>query len=75
MNLVNSSDLSFGPVSPARTFDFTLLFEDTVLTIVPTTVFLVAAVSRVLWLVSKPNKVVTSFSRFTKLVSLRDPII
>lgn len=75
MNLVNSSDLSFGPVSTARTFDFTLLFEDTILSIVPATLFLVAAVSRVLWLVSKPNKVATSFSRFTKLVSLQIPII
>jgi ATP-binding cassette subfamily C (CFTR/MRP) protein 1 len=69
MTSANSSDSLFGPVATSRSFDFTLLFEDTILTIVPATLFLVAAGARVLWLVSKPNKVATSISRFAKLAS------
>ena len=68
--LPNSSDSLFGPAyeGPLKTFDFTLLFEDTILTIVPATLFLIAAGVRAVWLMRKPNKVATSFSRFTKLV-------
>ncbi|RVX70090.1 hypothetical protein B0A52_06262 [Exophiala mesophila] len=66
----NNSDSSFGPVSDARSFDFTLLFEDTILTIVPAGVFLVAAGLRAAWLINKPNTVTSSFSRLTKLVIL-----
>ncbi|KAJ9499582.1 hypothetical protein H2202_005165 [Exophiala xenobiotica] len=70
--LSNSSDAVFGPAysGPLRDFDFTLYFEDTILTIVPATVFLIAAGARAIWLTSKPNKVSTSFSRLTKLVLL-----
>jgi hypothetical protein len=70
--LSNSSDAVFGPAysGPMRDFDFTLLFEDTILTIVPATVFLIAAGARAIWLTSKPNKVSTSFSRLTKLVQI-----
>jgi hypothetical protein len=66
----NTSDSLFGPGydGPFRKFDFTLLFEDTILTIVPATLFLVAASVRAVWLTSKPNKVTTSLSRSTKLV-------
>ena len=66
----NSSDSLFGPAyhGPLRRFDFTLLFEDTILTIVPATLFLVAASARAIWLTNKPNKVATSLSRLTKLV-------
>lgn len=69
--LSNSSDALFGPAysGPLRNFDFTLLFEDTILTIVPATIFVVAACARATWLTSRPNKVSTSFSRLTKLVS------
>lgn len=67
----NTSDTVFGPayLGPGRSFDFTLLFEDTILTIVPSTLFLAAAVARAVWLVNSPNKVVTSLSRSAKLVS------
>ena len=70
--LSNSSDLHFGPayLGPGRKFDFTLLFEDTILTIVPSTLFLAAAIARAAWLVNSPNKVVTSLSRSAKLVRL-----
>src|SRR5690242_19330662 len=68
----NSSDALFGPayVGPGRTFDFTVLFEDTILTILPASLFLVAAVARATWLVNQPIKVVSSLSRSTKLVLL-----
>ncbi|ETI25244.1 hypothetical protein G647_04618 [Cladophialophora carrionii CBS 160.54] len=68
----NSSDSLFGPGydGPFRKFDFTLLFEDTILTIVPATLFLIAASVRAVWLTSKPNKVTTSLSRLTKLALL-----
>ncbi|KAK6385471.1 hypothetical protein LTS17_001039 [Exophiala oligosperma] len=70
--LSNSSDLSFGPayVGPDRKFDFTLLFEDTILTIVPSTLFLAAAIARAAWLFNSPNKVVTSLSRSAKLLAV-----
>ncbi|KIW87337.1 uncharacterized protein Z519_11973 [Cladophialophora bantiana CBS 173.52] len=68
----NSSDALFGPAyeGPFRHFDFTVLFEDTILTVLPATLFLVTASARAIWLTSKPNKVITSFSRLTKLVLL-----
>jgi hypothetical protein len=67
----NSSDALFGPAytGTSRSFDFTLLFEDTILTIVPSTLFLAAAIARAAWLINSPNKVVTSLSRSAKLVS------
>lgn len=73
--LSNSSDARFGPAysGSSRTFDFTLLFEDTILTIVPATIFLIVAGARAVWLTSRPNKVASSFSRLTKLVSLSMP--
>ncbi|EXJ89815.1 hypothetical protein A1O3_02882 [Capronia epimyces CBS 606.96] len=71
--LSNSSDFQFGPVytGPLRHFDFTLFFEDTILSIVPAAVFLIAAGPRAIWLARKPKKVATSsLSRMTKLVVL-----
>lgn len=70
-SISNSSDVQFGPAftGPGRSFDFTLLFEDTILTIVPSTVFLGAAVARAVWLTNSPTKVASSFSRLAKLVS------
>ncbi|KAI1609253.1 putative multidrug resistance-associated protein [Exophiala viscosa] len=70
--IANGSDSVFGPAysGPSRNFDFTLLFEDTILTIVPATIFVIAAGARATWLTTKPNKVSTSFSRLTKLVLL-----
>lgn len=66
----NSSDSEFGPASDSRSFDFTLLFEDTILTIVPATLFLIAAGARTVWLANKPYTVVSSFSRMSKLVGV-----
>ncbi|OQV08053.1 hypothetical protein CLAIMM_12380 [Cladophialophora immunda] len=68
----NSSDSLFGPAyeGPFRHFDFTVLFEDTILTILPAALFLISATARAAWLTSRPNKVATSLSRLTKLVLL-----
>lgn len=68
----NASDADFGPayLGHERHFDFTLLFEDTIFTILPATVFLAAAIARALWLANSPKKVVSSLSRSTKLVLL-----
>ncbi|KIW11357.1 hypothetical protein PV08_10657 [Exophiala spinifera] len=68
----NDSDAHFGPAysGTSRHFDFTLLFEDTILTIAPASIFLVAAGTRTIWLNTKPNKVSPSFSRLMKLVLL-----
>jgi ATP-binding cassette, subfamily C (CFTR/MRP), member 1 len=71
--LVNRSDDShFGPAysGPARNFDFTILFEDTILTILPAAIFLLGAIARSVWLVNSPNKVVSSLSRSSKLCFL-----
>lgn len=69
--LSNGSDAHFGPAYSglSRNFDFTLLFEDTILSIAPATIFLIAAGTRTIWLNRKPNKVSPSFSRLMKLVS------
>ncbi|RMZ85783.1 hypothetical protein DV737_g342, partial [Chaetothyriales sp. CBS 132003] len=71
-SLTNTSDSLFGPAyhGPSRSFDFTLLFEDTILTIVPSVVFLFAAGTRAVWLTNCPNKVSSSLSRSTKLALL-----
>ncbi|KAK6378993.1 hypothetical protein LTS17_006696 [Exophiala oligosperma] len=70
--LSNGSDAHFGPAYSglSRNFDFTLLFEDTILSIAPATIFLIAAGTRTIWLNRKPNKVSPSFSRLMKLVLL-----
>lgn len=64
-------DSHFGPVyaGPGRNFDFTILFEDTMLTIAPAAIFLIAAGLRAIWLFRSPTKVATSLSRQSKLVS------
>ena len=71
-SISNTSDSLFGPAyhGAGRSFDFTLLFEDTILTILPTSLFLIAAGLRAAWLVNSPTKVVSSFSRSSKLVLL-----
>ncbi|RMZ87350.1 hypothetical protein DV736_g5417, partial [Chaetothyriales sp. CBS 134916] len=71
-SLTNTSDSLFGPAyhGPSRSFDFTLLFEDTILTIVPSVVFLLAAGTRAAWLTNSPKKVSSSLSRSTKLALL-----
>jgi ATP-binding cassette subfamily C (CFTR/MRP) protein 1 len=61
---------SFGPAQPDA-FDFTLLFEDTLLSILPSAVLLLVLPFRLLSLLGKPRKVSRSFLYENKLVSLR----
>lgn len=67
-------DRSFGPwAGQCRGgFDFTLLFEETILALLPTCAFLLACPSRLLYLRSKPIRVKRSILMYSKLVrSLR----
>jgi hypothetical protein len=59
---------SFGPTTP-KEFDFTPLFEDVVLSIVPSAILLLAVPFRVFFLHGKPRKVSWSALHDHKLVS------
>jgi len=64
---VNSSLNFFGPAEPGE-FDFTPLFEDTFLSLLPSTVLLLLLPLRVLALHRKPRKVLRSSLHSSKLV-------
>lgn len=64
---VYSAD-NFGPTVPGE-FDFTLLFEDTILSLLPSALLLVAIPVRLLSLRGKPRKVARSHLYENKLVS------
>ncbi|KAK6213368.1 hypothetical protein QIS74_09370 [Colletotrichum tabaci] len=66
---VSQGDYDFGPVVDpcVRKFDFTLLFEDTILSIIPSAIFVVLAALRILSLRSQPN-VAGNVFRLVKLV-------
>lgn len=67
---LSQGDYEFGPVVDpcVRKFDFTLLFEDAILSIVPSAVFVILAALRILSLRSQPN-VAGNVFRLVKLVS------
>lgn len=67
-----AADNQFGPaVNGARSsFDFTLLFENTILTIIPSTIFLLAALLRARSLYGSSKKVASSWNRLQKIVCL-----
>ena len=71
-NYSTSLDATFGPiVKGARgNFDFTLLFEDAFLAIVPSAILLLAIPFRTLWLYNSPKKVRPSSGRVNKVVSV-----
>lgn len=62
------STASFGPTAPER-FDFTPLFEDTLLSIVPSALLLLALPARLLFLRKQPRKVLRSALHSNKLVN------
>ena len=68
--IANTSDVGFGPAydGHGRHFDFTVFFEDTILTIVPAVLFLIAAALRAAWLSRTSKKVEYSITRSAKLV-------
>lgn len=64
-------DNSFGPffeLPGSATFDFTLLFEETILSIVPSAVLLLLIPPRILRLWKTPHKVISSYLLTTKIV-------
>jgi hypothetical protein len=60
-------EADFGPSATGR-FDFTLGFEDAILSLLPSALFLVLAPPRLLWLMKQPYKVTKSRSTVLKLV-------
>ncbi|KAJ7697815.1 P-loop containing nucleoside triphosphate hydrolase protein [Mycena rosella] len=50
-----ASDESFGPVSDCRFFDFTVQFESYILSVIPSALFIVLGLSRILYLVNQPR--------------------
>ena len=69
-NISNSSDSSFGPIvhGTRGNFDFTLLFEDSLLAAVPSAILLLTIPARTLWLYSSSKKVTQSSNRVNKVV-------
>lgn len=66
-----TTDNSFGPFLdlPGRTtFDFTLLFEETILSILPSALLLLVIPPRILRLWKTPRKVTGSYLQTTKIV-------
>ncbi|EEU35583.1 uncharacterized protein NECHADRAFT_52409 [Fusarium vanettenii 77-13-4] len=62
------AEANFGPAASYR-FDFTLLFENAVLSILPSTLFLVLTPQRLFWLVKQPRKL-TKNSQFVLKLGL-----
>jgi ATP-binding cassette, subfamily C (CFTR/MRP), member 1 len=71
MNRTLCNDRDFGPVvhDCRDDFDFTLVFEDTVLSIAPSILVLVLAAGRILYLHKKPKLVWARKFQLSKLVS------
>lgn len=61
------TESDFGPAASGR-FDFTPLFENAVLSILPSAIFVVLAPQRLLWLTRQLRKVIKSWRSFVKLV-------
>ncbi|KAJ6540558.1 P-loop containing nucleoside triphosphate hydrolase protein [Mycena capillaripes] len=55
-----AQDKSFGPSSTCRELDFTLYFEETILSLSPDVIFAVVAVLRLVYLKSQPRRVGSS---------------
>lgn len=62
-------DNSLGPISCSREFDFTLAFEQSILSILPACLFLLAAPIRLVQLWRRPVVTVRNGKRVFKLVS------
>jgi len=58
----------FGPAAAAGQFDFTPLFQDTILSLLPSTILLFLLPFRILSLHRKPRKVLGSSLHSSKLV-------
>ncbi|KAE8421986.1 hypothetical protein BDV36DRAFT_291799 [Aspergillus pseudocaelatus] len=65
----NCSDTAFGPVSCSRSFDFTLTFEQSILSILPSAFLILASPLRLTYLVQRRPRTVKSKWRLLKIVS------
>ncbi len=70
-------DNTFGPHAGTCRggFDFTLLFEETILVILPVVIILMVAPFRIFYLLKRRTKVTTSWLLISKLVSILPPLI
>ncbi|WAO95847.1 Hypothetical protein NCS54_01349200 [Fusarium falciforme] len=68
VDAILDAEASFGPAASYR-FDFTLLFENAVLSILPSTLFLVLTPQRLFWLIKQPRKL-TKNSQFVLKLGL-----
>lgn len=69
----SNADLSFGPAIDSRCrdgFDFTLLFEESILSLIPAALFILVSPLRLVYLVKSPTKAGSSPARFQKLVMM-----
>lgn len=65
-------DNNFGPffaIPGKATFDFTLLFEETILSIAPSALLLLLIPPRIIYLWKSPRKVISSYLLTAKIVS------
>lgn len=72
----SNADLSFGPAINSRCrggFDFTLLFEESILNLIPAALFILVSPWRVLYLVKSHTKAGSNPARFQKLVIYLTP--
>ncbi|KAI8654215.1 hypothetical protein NCS56_01378200 [Fusarium sp. Ph1] len=68
VDAILDAEASFGPAASYR-FDFTLLFENAVLSILPSALFLVLTPQRLFWLIKQPRKL-TKNSQFVLKLGL-----
>ncbi|CAG8920353.1 unnamed protein product [Penicillium salamii] len=54
-------------VTSTGTFDFTPAFEDTILSIIPSVLFVTVALQRLFWLARQPRKVIKSYRSIVKV--------
>ncbi|KPM39265.1 ABC transporter C family member 3 [Neonectria ditissima] len=67
-----SNDNTFGPVVDGcrGEFDFTLKFQDIILSIVPSSVFLVLGLGRLIWLIRKPRVITGKVFEWLKIAAI-----
>ncbi|KAK3942168.1 P-loop containing nucleoside triphosphate hydrolase protein [Diplogelasinospora grovesii] len=66
LEALSPSEANFGPSATGR-FGFTLMFENAILSILPSAVFFLLAPQRLFWLAKQPHKVVKSPQSMLKL--------
>lgn len=65
---LSPAEFSFGPVAGDRAFDFSLTFEESVLSVVPSALLLLLAPVRLISLQKQPNRVGGKEFQLVKLV-------